>query len=87
MAMNIRALTERTPSELLKSSKAANNFFGKIILADFSKRSRLIIEPPVFRGYDWEPETPESVLPSYLAVKRPPIKDRKDGGIYLYRFI
>ena len=86
MAMNIRALTERTPSELLKSSKAANKFFEKINFADFPKRSRLIVDPPIYRGYEWEPETPESVLPSYLAVKRPSTEDRKDTGIYIFKF-
>ena len=38
----------------------------------------------VGRPFDWEPETPESSLLSYLAVKKPKKFYRKDSLIYSY---
>ena len=81
--MNKKEYQGWTPSDLIKSSKSANQFFENF--AESSKRGHSDIVPPIFRGYDWEPETPESTLPSYLAVRRREKFIRKEFGIESYK--
>ena len=82
--MNKREYQGWTPSDLIRSSKSANRIFEKF--AESSKRGHSDFVPPVFRGYDWEPETPESTLPSYLAVRRREKFIRKEFGIESFGF-
>ena len=69
-----RDCSDRTPSEI----KSASCFESKNF-ENFSERSTRFLRHPlgIFKGLTWEPETPESVLPSYLAVKRSFKFDRK----------
>lgn len=69
-----RDCSDRAPSEI----KSARNFESKNF-EKFSERSAQLLRHPlgIFKGLTWEPETPESVLPSYLAVKRLFKFDRK----------
>ena len=73
-----------TPSDLIKAAKDSKvkNFS---LFAD--KSERFLNHPSrIFRGLDWEPETPESILPSYLAVKRPKRLDRKEWNYFCKKF-
>ena len=78
-----RDCNERTPSEIKSARKFENKNFE-----NFSERSAQLLRHPlsIFKGLTWEPETPESTLPSYLAVKRSFKFDRKawDSVCILY---
>ena len=74
--MDIKVCPERTPSDLSKG-------FERLEIKNFEtfaeKNQRFLQHPSrIFRGIDWEPETPESGLPSYIAVKRLIKFDRKE---------
>ena len=74
--MDIKVCSDRTPSDLSKALKRIElkNF------ETFAEKNQRFLQHPyrIFRGIDWEPETPESTLPSYIAVKRSIKFDRKE---------
>ena len=62
----------RTPSEIkISKLKFPKNFAEILQRGDYPLTS-------VYRGILWEPETPQSILPSFIAVKRIIRSDRKE---------